>query len=264
MHRCRIVLGNSMSAAKSPSTSSAETPQPDVETPRSSITALEKDTYEEEIKQLKNTVRALQDRERNLEARLIEYHGLKEQDSASMELQNSLKLKNTESKLLSHTIESLRTGNKRLEQQAAEHAKAVSSLEIARSKIGVLRNKLRSEAEQNHEQIIQLQKRVEKLQIVERDSGADVNSMKLKGLEHNVEELRESNARLRTENADLAQRLESTQILANCVLQDPEVIIAASIYIYIYFQFPFCMKKLYIAKLSWLDHCSSVFFFKLN
>lgn len=227
MHRCRIIIGNSLSAPKSPSSSSTETPQSEVETPRSSITAMEKDTYEEEIRQLKNMVRSLQDRERNLEARLVEYYDLKDQESATTELlQNRLKLKNIESKLLSLKIESLRTENKRLEKQAVEHAKVVSGLEIARSKIRVLKNKLRSEAEQNREQILQLQKRVEKLQIVDRDSVADVNPMKLKDLEHNVEELKESNARLRTENADLAQRLESTQILANSMLEDPEVIIA--------------------------------------
>lgn len=197
-----------------------ETEMPELETPKSYITM-----YEEEIKQLNNMVEVLRERESNLEVQLLEYYGLKEQESASMELQNRLKLSNMESKLLSMKIESLQEQNKKLQQQVADHAQVVADLETARSKIGMLKKKLRSEAEHNREQILHLQKRVEKLHIMELDSEMQANLQKLKQLEDEVEELRKSNMNLQQENNELVQRLESTQILANCVMEDPQVIL---------------------------------------
>ncbi|OWM77096.1 protein CHUP1, chloroplastic [Punica granatum] len=204
----------------------SETPRSDLDTPKSFVTS-ERDVYEQEIKHLRNMVRMLKERERNLEVQLLEYYGLKEQEAAVMELQNRLKINNMEAKFLCLKIESLQADNRRLEAQVADHAKVVADLEAARSKIRMLKKKLRSEAEQNREQILMLQKRVEKLQEQERDSAkhdleVHSNLLKLKQLEHEVEELRSSNLRLQLENSELSQRLESTQILANCILEDPE------------------------------------------
>lgn len=209
-----------------------ETPRSDLETPKSFVTS-ERDVYEQEIKQLRNMVRVLQERERNLEVQLLEYYGLKEQESAVMELQNRIKIQDMEEKFLCLKIESLQADNRRLEAQVADHMKLAADLEGSRSKIRMLKKKLRSEAEQNRQQILMLQKRVEKLQEQERDSAkheleVQSNLLKLKQLEQEVEELRNSNLRLQLENSELAQRLESTQILANCILEDPEVTISAS------------------------------------
>jgi hypothetical protein len=205
-------------------------PEVDIETPRSNIEtsrSAENDEYEQEIRHLRNMVRMLRDKERNLEVQLLEYYGLKEQETAVMELQNRLKINNMEAKLFSLKIESLQADNQRLEAQAAEHVKVVAELEAARAKIKLLKKKLRYEAEQNKEQILALQQRVLKLQDHEyRDAPSDPNIQlklqRLKDLEVEAEELRKSNLRLQKESTELSRRLESTQILANSVLEDPE------------------------------------------
>ncbi|KAM5579217.1 protein CHUP1, chloroplastic [Rosa sericea] len=201
-----------------------ETRMSDVETPRAFRT-LEKDDYELEIRHLRDMVRKLRERERHLEVQLLEYYGLKEQETAVMELQNRLKISSMEAKLFSLKIESLQAENCRLEGQASNHAKVVAELEATRAKIQMLKKKLRSEAEHNKEQILSLKKRVENLQ---DNEAAAVNLeiqlklRRLKDLEGETEELRASNLRLQLQNSELARRLESTQILANSILEDPE------------------------------------------
>lgn len=204
-----------------------ETPGSNGETPRSAVTA-EREVYEQEITHLRNTVRMLTERERSLEFQLLEYYGLKEQETAVMELQNQLKINNMEAQLFCMKIESLEAGNRRLEAESSDYTKVVSELKYARSKIRVLRKKLKSEAEQTREQILLLQKRVAEFKDqelksmtanVDKESG--VQNVKL--LRHEIEELTKSNFALQLENSELNHRLESTQILANCVLEDPEV-----------------------------------------
>lgn len=204
------------------------TPKSDVEAPRL-CRGSEKDDCEQEVKNLKSMVQKLQDREKNLEVQLLEYYGLKEQETAVMELQNRLKLNNMEGKLLHLKIESLQADNRRLEAQVADHAKTVSALEAAKAKIKLLKKKLRTEAEQNREQILAVQKRVTKLQEQTHKAATidpDMQSklQRLKVLEAEAEDLRKSNMKLQLENLELARRLETTQMLEISVLEDEKVI----------------------------------------
>ncbi|XWS18932.1 hypothetical protein CRYUN_Cryun32bG0087400 [Craigia yunnanensis] len=215
----------SASAGPSPK-QELETPRLDLDTSRTFRSA-EKDDYEQEIKHLRNMVKVLRERESNLEVQLLEYYGLKEQETTVLELQKRLKINNMEAKLFTLKIESLQSENKRLEGQVSDHAKVLAELESARSIIKVLKKKLRNEAEQNREQILNLQKRVARLQDQELKApgnNQDIESklQRLKVFEGEAEELRESNRRLRIENSELAWKLESTQMLANSVLEDPE------------------------------------------
>ncbi|MFQ6644352.1 hypothetical protein Gotur_018751 [Gossypium turneri] len=208
-------------------------PNLEVEAPRSdldtliTLTSAKMDDYEQEIEHLRNTVKLLREKEKNLEAQLLKYYGLKEQETAVTELINRLKIKNTEVKLFSLKIESLQSEKRQLQSQVTSHEKAVAELESARSQIKMLKKKLKHEAEMNKEQILNLQKRVARLQ--EQELEAPVNNLdiesklqRLKILECEVEELRNLNMRLQMENSELARKLESTQILANSVLEDPE------------------------------------------
>ncbi|XP_022715063.1 protein CHUP1, chloroplastic-like isoform X2 [Durio zibethinus] len=215
----------SASACPSPK-QEVETPRLDIETSRT-LRSAEKDDYEQEIKHLRNMVRVLRERERNHEVQLLEYYGLKEQETAVLELQNRLKINNMEAKLFTLKIESLQSENQRLEGQVADHAKVVAELEAARYRIKMLKKKLWHEAEQNREQILNLQKRVARLQEQELKAPANKQDLesklqRLKVLEGEAEELRKSNRRLQIENSELARKLESTQILANSVLEDPK------------------------------------------
>ncbi|KAJ6706486.1 PROTEIN CHUP1 CHLOROPLASTIC [Salix purpurea] len=180
-----------------------ETPRSDVETPRS-FKGAEKVNYEQEIKHLKNMVGMLRERERNLEVQMLEFYGLREQETAVMELQNQ-----------------------RLHDQVAEHVKVVCELNAARAKIKMLKKTQRSEAEQNKEQIVTLQNTVSRLQEQElksaaTDSDIQMKLQRLKDLETETEELRKSYSRLHLENSEMASQLESTKILANSILEDPE------------------------------------------
>ncbi|XP_020228514.1 protein CHUP1, chloroplastic [Cajanus cajan] len=188
----------------------------------------EKDDYEQEISQLRNMIRMLQDREQRLEVQLLEYCGLREQETAVMELQNRLKVSNIEVKMYNLKVKTLQSENWRLKEQVADNAKVLAELETAKAKVKLLDEKIRYEAEQNREQIITLQQNVARLQDQEcKDVACDqdiqIKLQKLKDLEDEAEELRKSNLRLQIENSDLAGRLDSTQILANAFLDDPAV-----------------------------------------
>ncbi|KAH9614253.1 hypothetical protein KSS87_013116 [Heliosperma pusillum] len=188
---------------------------------------VEKDDYEHEIENLKRRVRYLRERERKLEVQLLEYYGLKEQEKAMMELQNRVKINNIEAKLFSMRIESLEAENKRLATQVGDYSKIVSELEDAKVKIKVLKRKIRYEAQQNKEQILELTHRVTRLGDQEHEactSGSDglYELHNVTDLEREAEELRMSNEKLHQENAELGRKLEATQFLANSLLVDPE------------------------------------------
>ncbi|XP_059645098.1 protein CHUP1, chloroplastic-like [Cornus florida] len=183
--------------------------------------------HEQEINNLRNMVRFLRERERALEIQLLDYYGLKEQETAVMELQNRLKINHIEAKLFTLKLESLQADNERLEARVDDYVEVVAELEAARAKIKLLKKKLRSEAEQNKEQILALQDKVTELQdrehkAVANDPDIQLKLQRLKDVEEEAEELRKSNRSLWLENSDLAQRLESTQILAISVLEDHE------------------------------------------
>uniref|UniRef100_A0A803MLZ4 Uncharacterized protein n=1 Tax=Chenopodium quinoa TaxID=63459 RepID=A0A803MLZ4_CHEQI len=194
-----------------------------------SLRRVERDDYEQEIKNLQKRIKFLVERERKLEVQLLEYYGLKEQETVMMELQNRLKINNIETKLFLMKIENLQAENKRLKEQVADYSKVVSELEAAREKIKLLKRKIRSEAEQNREQILDLTQRVVNFQEHEHEHEASTSIsddqsevQRLTELEAEAEELRKCNENLQLENADLAQRLESTQILATSLFEDPD------------------------------------------
>lgn len=201
-------------------------PQKDVEMlPNSCIQKLD---HEQELNSLRNMVKILKERERSLEIQLLEYYGLKEQETAVMELHNRLKINNMEAKLFNLKIEALQADKRRLEEQVADYAGVVSELEAAKTKIKILKKKLRSEAEHNREHILALQERVVKLQDQEKkalctDSDIQLKLQQLKDCGEEAEELRKSNHILRQQNSALAQKLEYVQTLAVSVLDGEKV-----------------------------------------
>uniref|UniRef100_A0A7N0V0E0 Uncharacterized protein n=1 Tax=Kalanchoe fedtschenkoi TaxID=63787 RepID=A0A7N0V0E0_KALFE len=202
--------------------SSGFSPKKHTETPTSNIQSQSSqnpgpDEYELEIKHLNNMVRVLRERERNLEIQLLEYYGLKEQETAMMELQNRLKINGMEAQLFAIKTESLQADNRRLEALVADCSKAVGELEAARAKIKMLKRKLRFEAEQSKQQILALQKKFENLQDQEQkalaqDQEVRAKLQKLQELEIEAEELRMSNTKLQQENSDLALRLQLAEV----------------------------------------------------
>ncbi|CAI0462227.1 unnamed protein product [Linum tenue] len=187
------------------------------------LRSAEDDEHEEEIRHLKNKVRMLEEREKKLEVQLFELYGLKEHETAVTELQNRVKINNMETELLTLKMESLQAQNQKLVAQASEQTRTVSELDAARAKINLLKKKLRSETEQNREQILALKEKVSKLQEQEIGATSSDSEQRVEDLEAQAEELRKSNMKLQQENSDSGHRLEATQVLANSVLEDPEM-----------------------------------------
>ncbi|PIN17098.1 hypothetical protein CDL12_10239 [Handroanthus impetiginosus] len=188
----------------------------------------EHEEQEREIRNLQSKVKILEERERMLEIQLLEYYGLKEQETAIMELQNRLRVNNMETKLYSLKIESLQSENRRIQAQVADYAEVVAELEAAKAKIKLLRKKLKSEAEQNREQILKLKERVMKLQEEENKGGEigqdlEMQLQKMKELEEELEEVKKSNHSLKQENSELAEKLEQVQLLATSALDNEEI-----------------------------------------
>ncbi|GFP83894.1 protein chup1 chloroplastic [Phtheirospermum japonicum] len=186
----------------------------------------EHDECDIEIKYLRDKIKILEENERTLEIQLLEYYGLKEQETAVTELQNRLRIHNMEAKLYNLKIESLQSENKRLETQVADHAKVVDELEAAKAKIKLLRKKLRTEAEQNREQILILQEKVMKLQdeekeknVVEIDRDVEMEMRKMKDLESELEEMKKTNEGLKMGNYELERKLEYNEELTKEIEQ---------------------------------------------
>ncbi|ESQ30250.1 hypothetical protein EUTSA_v10011348mg [Eutrema salsugineum] len=203
-----------------------ETPKSDFSVPLAFPSEEEAD-YENEIKRLRNTVRALRERERCLEDKLLEYYSLKEQQKIAMELRSRLKLNQMETKVFNLKIKSLQAENEKLKAQCSEHSKVVLELDLAKSEVQVLKKKLNINTQQHVEQILSLRERVAKLQEEEikavlPDPDADKLMQRLRDLEGEINELSNSNTRLRFENLELAEKLESVQIIASSRLEDPE------------------------------------------
>ncbi|CAG7875480.1 hypothetical protein BRARA_E01593 [Brassica rapa] len=203
-----------------------ETPKSDLSAPLAFPSTEEADN-ENEIKRLRNTVRALRERERCLEDKLLEYYSLKEQQKIAMELRSRLKLNQMETKVFNLKIKSLQAENEKLKAQCSDHSKAVLELDMANSHVEVLKKKLNIKTQQHVEQLLSLRERVGKLQEDEikatlPDHDADKMMHRLTDLEGEINELRDCNMRLHFENYELAEKLESVQIIASSKLEDPE------------------------------------------
>lgn len=188
----------------------------------------EEEEHEREIRRLRNRVKILEEKERNLELQLLEYYGIKEQETAVIELQNRLRLNTMEAKLYNLKIESLLLDNRRLEAQAADHANATAELEAAKGKIKMLRKKLKSEGERNKEQILKLQDRLMMVQDQEKKTAEADQELQLQleeacELKLELEEMKKCNEILKLENIELAQKLEYVQMLAENAVDNEEV-----------------------------------------
>ncbi|CAA0814674.1 actin binding protein family [Striga hermonthica] len=188
---------------------------------------VEHEEHNLEIENLRNKVQILEERERMLEIQMLEYYGLKEQETAILELQNRLKIHNMEAKLYNLKIESLQSENRKLEEQVADREKVANELEAAKAKIKLLRKKLRSEAEHNREQILSLQERVMKLQEEEKnervDGDLEMQLKEMKNLKEELEEVKRTNEVLKVENLELTHKLEYMKMLVPPGLDEKEI-----------------------------------------
>ncbi|KAL5225907.1 hypothetical protein ABZP36_012546 [Zizania latifolia] len=169
-----------------------------------------------ELERLRSLVRELEEREVKLEGELLEYYGLKEQETDVAELNKQLKMKVVEIDMLNITISSLQAERKKLQDDVERGAVAKRELEAARNKIRELQRQIQMEANQTKGQLVLLKQHVAALKAREeeaavKDAEVQRKLKKLKDLEVEVLELRRKNKELLYEKRDLIVKLDAAQ-----------------------------------------------------
>lgn len=169
-----------------------------------------------ELERLRELVKELEEREVKLEGELLEYYGLKEQESDIYELQRQLKIKSVETDMLNITINSLQAERRKLQDEIAQGASARKELEVARNKIKELQRQIQLNANQTKGQLLLLKQQVSGLQAKEeaairKDAELDKKLKAVKDLEVEVVELKRKNKELQHEKRELIVKLDGAQ-----------------------------------------------------
>lgn len=169
-----------------------------------------------ELERLRWLVRELEEREVKLEGELLEYYGLKEQESNVVELQRQLKIKTVEIDMLKISINSLQAERKKLQEEVSQGASARKELEVARNKIKELQRQIQLEANQTKGQLLLLKQQVSGLQAKEeeafrKDTDIEKKLKALKELEVEVMELKRKNKELQHEKRELVIKLDAAE-----------------------------------------------------
>ncbi|MCD7452549.1 hypothetical protein HAX54_017378 [Datura stramonium] len=175
---------------------------------------LMREEEKEEVKLINGIINPAQgtgEREVKLEGELLEYYGLKEQESDILELQKQLKIKSVEIDMLNITINTLQAEKQKLQEEVFHGTTARKDLEAARSKIKELQRQMQLEANQTKAQLLLLKFNnvdcEEKEEEVKRDSEVDKKLKLVKELEVEVMELKRKNKELQHEKRELVIKL---------------------------------------------------------
>lgn len=169
-----------------------------------------------ELERLKNLVKELEEREVKLEGELLEYYGLKEQESDVVELHRQLKIKTVEIDMLSIKINSLQSERNKLQEELEQLGSSKRELEAARSKIKELQRQIQLEANQTKGQLLLLKQQVSGLQAkeveaVRKDAEIDKKLKAMHELEVEVVELKRKNKELQHEKRELIVKLNAAE-----------------------------------------------------
>ncbi|KAF8040203.1 hypothetical protein BT93_B2437 [Corymbia citriodora subsp. variegata] len=169
-----------------------------------------------ELERLRRLVKELEEREMKLEGELLEYYGLKEQESDVVELQRQLKIKTVEVDMLKITINSLQAERKKLQDEIAHGASVKKDLEVARSKIKELQNQIQLQASQTRGHLLLLKQQVSGLQAKEEEAVKNEAEVErklkaMKELEVEVMELKRINRELQHEKRELTIKLDAAE-----------------------------------------------------
>lgn len=169
-----------------------------------------------ELERLRSLVLELQEREVKLEGELLEYYGLKEQESDIVELQRQLKIKTVEIDMLNITINSLQAERKKLQEQIAQSSYVKKELEVARNKIKELQRQIQLDANQTKGQLLLLKQQVSGLQAkeeeaIKKDVELEKKLKSVKDLEVEVVELKRKNKELQIEKRELLVKQDAAE-----------------------------------------------------
>lgn len=190
-----------------------------------------------ELERLRNLVQELEEREVKLEGELLEYYGLKEQESSIAELQKQLKIKTVEIDMLNITINSLQAERKKLQEEVSQGVNSRKELEIARKKIKELQKQIQLEANQTKGQLLLLKQQVSGLQSKEQeafknDTEIEKKLKAVKELEVAVMELKRVNKELQHEKRELIVKLDSAESKVKSLSNMTEVYIFQTEFLY--------------------------------
>lgn len=185
-----------------------------------------------ELERLRNLVKELEEREVKLEGELLEYYGLKEQESDVTELQRQLKIKTVEVGMLNITINSLQTERKKLQEEIAQGVSAKKELEAARYKLKELQRQIQLDANQTKGQLLLLKQQVSGLQAkeeeaVKKDAEIEKKLKAVKELEVEVMELKRKNKELQIEKRELTIKLNAAEARVAALSNMTEVSLSA-------------------------------------
>ncbi|KAH6771370.1 Hydroxyproline-rich glycoprotein family protein [Perilla frutescens var. hirtella] len=166
-----------------------------------------------ELERLRNMVKEMEEREVKLEGELLEYYGLKEQESSISELQKQLKIKTVEIDMLNITINSLQAERKKLQEELSQGVAARKELEMARKKMKELQKQIQLEANQTKGQLLLLKQQVSGLQTkeqeaVKKDAELEKKLKAVKEFEVEAMELKRKNKELQHEKRELVVKLD--------------------------------------------------------
>ncbi|XP_073064254.1 protein CHUP1, chloroplastic-like [Primulina eburnea] len=169
-----------------------------------------------ELESLRRLVKELEEREVKLEGELLEYYGLKEQESSIVELQKQLKIKTAEIDMLNLTINTLQAERKKLQEEVSQGATARKELERTKKKLYDLQRQVQLEANQTKAHLLLLKQQVTGLQAKEEETfkkNTDVEKKLkfLKEMEVEIMELKRKNKELQIEKRELTVKLDAAE-----------------------------------------------------
>ncbi|XP_006657595.1 protein CHUP1, chloroplastic-like [Oryza brachyantha] len=175
-----------------------------------------RDSVSSELERLRSLARELEEREMKLEGELLEYYGLREQETDAAELRKQLRAKAMEADALAATVASLHAERRKLQDDAARGAAARKEAEAARGKIRELQRQIQAEASQTKAQLMLLKQQVTGLKAREEEAAmkeAEVQRKlrRLREVEVELLELRRKNKELLYEKRDLVVKLDAAQ-----------------------------------------------------
>ncbi|KAK7306968.1 hypothetical protein VNO77_39626 [Canavalia gladiata] len=193
-----------------------EFPLPPDKAEKDKVYEIEMANNASELDRLRRLVKELEEREVKLEGELLEYYGLKEQESDIVELQRQLKIKTVEIDMLNITINSLQAERKKLQEELTQGVSSKKELEVARNKIKELQRQMQLEANQTKGQLLLLKQQVSGLQVKEeeaarKDSQLEKKLKAVNDLEVEVVELKRKNKELQHEKRELMVKLNAAE-----------------------------------------------------
>ncbi|KAD7477930.1 hypothetical protein R6Q59_026476 [Mikania micrantha] len=170
----------------------------------------------EQMFTLRCKIEELQGLENEIELRFLRFIELKDQEHALMEVQNSLRIEKERAEFFRKEVASMEEENKKFDEMRIEYLKALEELESSRLKNNVLRKrekKLLKKLKESLGLIVKHNLKIESQEahMLSKEVGLKRKDIVIKGLEHEVEEMRVVIDRLHEQKNEVSSKLETIE-----------------------------------------------------